>query len=279
MTRAVRIALDGAAPEAAAMPAAPSPVVQLRSAVDARLEPFERLLVGTGAHVALPSGCGGFVVPCADAARRGLVFANAPGLIDEGYRGEVGLISVNLDAREPIEIRRGDHIADMLVMETAACAVAMDGGDEHMATGPVVNVRVLDEAVGVPAFAHATDNGMDLRCAEAFRLEPFERREVRLGIAIGLSEGLVAQIQPRSGLSLKQGLSIAGSPRLLANPSIDDELVIPFVNLDPREPIEIGAGTRVAQLVVFQAEPVEVRVVDSLDDTDRGEGGFGSTGA
>jgi len=257
-----------------------SPLVPLSSAADVRIEPFGRTLVPTGIHVALPPRCGGFVVPEPGfAAEKGLAFANAPGLVDEGYRGEVGLISVNLDARDPIEIHKGDHIANMLVLETAPCAVVLDGGDGAMASGPTVFMRIIDEVVGTPAYAHDTDNGIDLRCAEAFRLEPFERRQVRLGLALELSDGLVAQVQPRSGLSLKQGLSIAGSPLVLVHPSLEEELFVPFVNLDPSEPIEMEAGTRVAQLVVFHAEPVEVRVVSSLDETDRGAGGFGSTGA
>ena len=257
-----------------------SPLVPLSSAADVRIEPFGRTLVPTGINVALPPRCGGFVVPEPGfAAERGLAFANAPGLVDEGYRGEVGLISVNLDKHEPIEIYEGDHIASMLVLETAPCAVVLDGGDGVMASGPAVFMRIIDEIVGTPAYAHDTDNGIDLRCAESFRLEPFERRHVRLGLALELSDGLVAQVQPRSGLSLKQGLSIAGSPHIIVHPTLEDELVVPFVNLDPSEPIEIEAGTRVAQLVVFHAEPVEVRVVESLDETDRGAGGFGSTGA
>ena len=287
--REVRIALDagGRGGYAADATRAGSPLVPLRSSERMRIEPFGRMLVPTGARVALPSGCGGFVVTEAAMARRGLMFANAPGLIDEGYRGEVGLAAVNFDASDPIDIERGDLLAYMLVLETARCRVATIGesdeqrqaerGDE-MAVEPIVSVAIHDEAAGAPAYAHETDNGMDLRCAEAFHLEPFERREVRLGIGIGLSDGLIAQIQPRSGLALKQGLSVAGSPHILESPRVEDELVVPFVNLDPSEPIDIEAGTRVAQLVIFHADPVDIRVVDSLEDTDRGSGGFGSTG-
>jgi dUTP pyrophosphatase len=83
---------------------------------DATLKPGERATVGTGIAIALPEGTAGFVVPRSGLAmKHGLSIVNAPGLIDEGYRGEVRVLLVNLDPDEPIEIRRGERIAQLVV--------------------------------------------------------------------------------------------------------------------------------------------------------------------
>jgi dUTP pyrophosphatase len=90
--------------------------LDLRAAEDVTLKPGERASVGTGIAIALPSGTAGFVVPRSGLAiKHGLSIPNAPGLIDEGYRGEVRVLLVNLDLHEAIEIRRGDRIAQLVV--------------------------------------------------------------------------------------------------------------------------------------------------------------------
>ena len=88
---------------------------------DAKVEPGERALIPTGLAVAIPTGHAGLVLPRSGlASRHGLTLANAPGLIDAGYRGEVTIAVVNLDSLEPVEIRKGDRIAQLVVVPFAA---------------------------------------------------------------------------------------------------------------------------------------------------------------
>lgn len=92
----------------------------LSSRVDVVVGPGERALVPTGIAVAIPDGCAGLVVPRSGLAfRRGLTLANSPGLIDAGYRGEVTCAVVNLDRGEAVEVRRGDRIAQLVVVSLA----------------------------------------------------------------------------------------------------------------------------------------------------------------
>jgi dUTP pyrophosphatase len=94
--------------------------LDLYSATDVTLAPFHRALVSTGVAVAIPEGHAGFVLPRSGlAARDGLSLVNAPGLIDSHYRGEVKVVAVNLDPEVPIEIRRGDRIAQLVVQAVA----------------------------------------------------------------------------------------------------------------------------------------------------------------
>jgi dUTP pyrophosphatase len=90
--------------------------LDLYSATDVTLAPFERALVPTGVAVAIPEGHAGFVLPRSGlAARSGLSLVNAPGLIDSHYRGEIKVVAINLDPATPIEIRRGDRIAQLVI--------------------------------------------------------------------------------------------------------------------------------------------------------------------
>ena len=99
--------------------------MDLRSAVDVVLAPGERCRIPTGIAVAIPDGHAGFVQPrCGLAARTGLGFVNSPGLIDSGYRGEIQVVAINLDRADPIEIRRGDKIAQLVILPVPQVALA-----------------------------------------------------------------------------------------------------------------------------------------------------------
>ena len=99
--------------------------MDLRSAVDIVLAPGERARIGTGLALAIPEGYAGFVQPRSGmAARAGLGFVNSPGLIDAGYRGEIQIVAINLDAQEPIAIRRGDKIAQLVIQPVLHVEVA-----------------------------------------------------------------------------------------------------------------------------------------------------------
>ena len=98
--------------------------LDLTAAEDVRLAPGERASVGTGLAIALPPGTAGLVVPRSGlAARAGLSIVNAPGLIDEGYRGEVRVLLINLDPVQPIEIARGERIAQLVITPVATPAI------------------------------------------------------------------------------------------------------------------------------------------------------------
>ena len=259
----------------------------LHAAADARIAPLGRMMVPTGIALALPPGCAGLAIPNrASAAELGFTFTNAPGLIDSGYRGEVALIVQNLDAARPLAISHGRHLCDLLVMPTLSCTPcgahptegkepAMDG----LAKPIEVEFMPMEGEEFVPRYAHEGDNGMDLYAAHDVRIEPLSRCEVRFGVGIGLPAGAIAFIQPRSGLAAKRGLTIVDSPSLVVDPRPGDELSAVFANTDPSAPIELARGERVAQLVVLEAPRVRLVQVDELDGTQRGAGGFGSSGA
>lgn len=106
--------------------------LDLRAAEHAVLEPFERKMISCGIAVAIPAGHAGFVLPRSGlAAKHGISIVNAPGLIDSNYRGELKVILVNLDAREPFEVNPGDRIAQLVIMAVpAAELVEVDELDE-----------------------------------------------------------------------------------------------------------------------------------------------------
>lgn len=138
-------------------------------------------------------------------------------------------------------------------------------------------IKRLDPTVELPAYAYEGDAGLDLRSNEDVVLAPFERRLIGTGLAIAIPDGYAGFVQPRSGLALKKGLSMANTPGLV-DAHYRGELKVCAINLDAREPIVISKGERIAQLVIQRVPQVHLREVEQLDETDRGEGGFGSSG-
>lgn len=138
-------------------------------------------------------------------------------------------------------------------------------------------IKRLDPSVELPSYAYDGDAGLDLRSNEDVTLEPFERRLVATGLAIAIPDGYAGFVQPRSGLALREGLSMANTPGLI-DAHYRGELKVCAINLDPHNPIRIERGERIAQLVIQKVPVVELEEVDELDETDRGCGGFGSSG-
>ena len=138
-------------------------------------------------------------------------------------------------------------------------------------------VKRLDPEVELPSYAYEGDAGLDLRSNEDVTLEPFERRLVSTGLAVAIPDGYAGFVQPRSGLALRRGLSMANTPGLI-DAHYRGELKVCAINLDPSEPIHISRGERVAQLVIQKVPVVQLHEVEELDETDRGAGGFGSSG-
>ena len=142
----------------------------------------------------------------------------------------------------------------------------------------ILPIKRLDEDVELPSYAYEGDADLDLRSAEDVVLKPFERRLVSTGLAIAIPDGYAGFVQPRSGLALREGLSMANTPGLI-DAHYRGELKVCAINLDPEREIHITKGERIAQLVIQKVPRVSLMEVDSLDETDRGVGGFGSSGA
>jgi dUTP diphosphatase len=141
-----------------------------------------------------------------------------------------------------------------------------------------ITVVRLDPDLPLPACAHPGDAGHDLYAREAAHLRAGGGRAlVPTGIALALPPGYAGFVQPRSGLALRHGVTCLNTPGLI-DAGYRDELRVLLVNLDPDEPFDVARGDRIAQLVVQRVEAIEWRVVDTLDDSARGTGGFGSTG-
>ena len=138
-------------------------------------------------------------------------------------------------------------------------------------------IKRLDSEVELPSYAYAGDAGLDLRSNEEIDLEPLERRLVGTGLAIAIPDGYAGFVQPRSGLALREGLSMANTPGLI-DAHYRGELKVCAVNLDPEKTIHISKGERIAQLVIQKVPAVTLVEVTELDQTDRGAGGFGSSG-
>lgn len=140
-----------------------------------------------------------------------------------------------------------------------------------------VLVTRTDGDLPLPAYSHPGDAGADLMTTVDVHLEPGERVLVPTGVAIALPDGYVALVHPRSGLAARFGVSILNAPGTV-DAGYRGEITVLLVNLDPREPVDLRRGDRVAQLVVQQVEKARFVEVDSLPGSARGAGGYGSTG-
>ena len=139
---------------------------------------------------------------------------------------------------------------------------------------PVIN----DSPYDLPAYATVSSAGLDLKAVldQPITLKPLERKIIGTGLKIALPEGFEAQVRPRSGLAAKHGITVLNAPGTI-DADYRGEIGVILVNLS-NEAVEISPGERIAQLVVAQYTQVNWQLVNSLDVTDRGEGGFGSTG-
>jgi dUTP pyrophosphatase len=141
---------------------------------------------------------------------------------------------------------------------------------------PVVR---LDPELALPSYAHPGDAGADLIAREdAVVRRGGGRALVPTGIAVAIPEGYAGFVQPRSGLALRKGLTVLNAPGLIDS-GYRDEIRVILVNTDPDDDIAIARGDRIAQLVIQAVERASFVAVDALDDSARGTGGFGSSGA
>ncbi|WP_461163242.1 dUTP diphosphatase [Arthrobacter sp. R4-81] len=140
-----------------------------------------------------------------------------------------------------------------------------------------VQLKMLDDGLEAPSYAHPGDAGADLRSREDVVLAPGERRLVATGVSIALPEGYVALIHPRSGLATKHGLTIVNAPGTV-DAGYRGEISVTLLNTDREHAIELSRGDRIAQMVIQRVEYADFVAVGELSDSVRGSGGFGSTG-
>ena len=138
-------------------------------------------------------------------------------------------------------------------------------------------VDVLIIAPEVPTYAHPGDAGADLVSSETLRLEPGQRALVGTGVSIALPDGHVAFVVPRSGLATKHGITIVNSPGTV-DAGYRGEIKVTLLNTDAEHAYDIAQGDRIAQLIVMPVSRARFIPVDTLPESVRGEGGFGSTG-
>ena len=142
-----------------------------------------------------------------------------------------------------------------------------------------MEIRIVNKsAYPLPEYATPLSAGLDLKAniTEPLTLEPLERVLVPTGLFIALPEGTEAQVRPRSGLAAKHGITVLNSPGTI-DADYRGEIKVILVNLS-NEPFVINPGERIAQMVVARFERAQWVAVQELDATERGEGGFGSTG-
>lgn len=153
-------------------------------------------------------------------------------------------------------------------------------GRPRLHSGGVLDVALvrLDAGLPVPSYAHVGDAGADLHARTEVRLEPGGGRAlVPTGVAVALPEGHAGFVLPRSGLALRHGVTCLNTPGLI-DAGYRDEIKVLLVNTDPTDGYDVERGDRIAQLVVQPVERCSWRIVEGLEGSDRGFGGFGHTG-
>lgn len=140
-----------------------------------------------------------------------------------------------------------------------------------------LNFKRLNSRAILPTRATRGDAGLDLHAAESAHIGPGERWQVGTGLAVEIPEGHAGLVLPRSGLALKHGISLVNAPGLIDS-GYRGEVGVLLLNNDPAEIFRIEPGDRIAQLLIVSFAAVEPAEVDDLPDSERGDGGFGSTG-
>ncbi|MBM3719473.1 MAG: dUTP diphosphatase [Actinobacteria bacterium] len=140
-----------------------------------------------------------------------------------------------------------------------------------------IEIQLLDPDVEPPSYAKPGDAGLDLRSRVDMTLEPGMRALVPTGVAIAIPAGYVGLVHPRSGLAINNGISMVNTPGTIDS-GYRGEIAVILINHDLKESFEIKRGDRIAQLVIQQVEVAELVEVQELAVSERGAGGFGSSG-
>ena len=141
-----------------------------------------------------------------------------------------------------------------------------------------VLITRLDSTLPLPRYAKVGDAGADLTSAIDFTLAPGQRQLIPTGIAIALPHGFVAMVHPRSGLAIKNGVTLVNAPGTI-DAGYRGEISCIVINLDPKDEVSFKKGDRIAQLVIQKVEWAEFIEVTELPESERGSAGFGSTGS
>lgn len=141
----------------------------------------------------------------------------------------------------------------------------------------VLRVRRTDPRAILPTRAYAHDAGLDLYALEPVRLEPGQRATARTGVAVEVPAGHAGLVLPRSGLATRHGIALVNAPGLI-DAGYRGELQVLLLNTDRTAPCSLAAGDRIAQLVLVAVATPAVIEVEELSDSERGVGGFGSSG-
>ncbi len=140
-----------------------------------------------------------------------------------------------------------------------------------------LRVRRLERHARLPTRAYPGDAGLDLYALDPATLQPGERAAIRTGIAVEIPEGQAGLVLPRSGLARRHGISVVNAPGLI-DAGYRGEVQVLLLNTDRSEPFALAAGDRIAQLVLVSVHAPEVVEVQELEVSERGAGGFGSSG-
>ena len=135
---------------------------------------------------------------------------------------------------------------------------------------------VVEDGIEAPKYAKPGDAGMDLRAATDVWMRPGQIFNMPTGVRVAIPEGYVGDVRPRSGLASKLGITVVNTPGTIDS-GYRGVIGVPLINLG-KEPHAISRGDRIAQLVIAPIAVCDIEVVDELDDTERGDGGFGSSG-
>lgn len=141
----------------------------------------------------------------------------------------------------------------------------------------VVKFKKLNPDAILPDYAHVGDAGMDLYSVEDLTIEPLTWKLVKTGLACELPCGTEGQVRSKSGIALKNGVFVLNTPGTV-DENYRGEIGVILYNLNTKEPFVIKKGQKIAQYVIANVEYVDTIEVETLDETDRGNGGFGSTG-
>ncbi len=140
-----------------------------------------------------------------------------------------------------------------------------------------VLIEQIDAELPIPSYARPGDAGVDLFAAHDITLEPGQRGLVGTGIAIALPDGYAAFVHPRSGLSVKHGVSMVNTPGTI-DAGYRGEIKVNLINHDRDDPVTFCRGDRIAQLIVQPVSRAQFLAVEALPGSERARGGFGSTG-
>lgn len=139
-----------------------------------------------------------------------------------------------------------------------------------------VRFSLLDSSAKLPTYAHPGDAGMDVCSIEDVVIAPGARALIKTGFAMELPDGFEAQVRPRSGLAIKSGITVLNTPGTIDS-GYRGEVGVILINLSD-VPFHVEKGMKIAQMVIAKFERAEIEVVGELSSSERGAGGFGSTG-